>query len=361
MSNTRLRTLFLLTTFGLFCVSYGAGQTYTITDLGTLPPGSARVHDVNSQGQVVGASGYPHGADTHAFFWTQKSGMRDLGALAGGDYSIATAINDAGQVVGTSNAQDSMHAFVWTSQKGLSQLPALSGANSSSAYAINRAGEIAGSSGTQAVVWSGSTITDLGTLGGFWSEAHAINNSGQVVGVADTKTGPHAFLWTSGAAMQDLGTLPGDTDSRANRINDQGAVVGASEGAEGVQAFIWTSKSGMQALGSLQGGGYSEAFGINNSEVVVGQSGSSLGTRAFIWTSGGAMADLNDLVPDLPPGTILTGAFSINDKGQIVAFGVINPKLNIHRAANMDDHLHSGPTHVFLLTPLTSSAAVLRQ
>jgi hypothetical protein len=50
-------------------------------------------------------------------------------------------------------------------------------------------------------------------------------------------------------------------------------------------------------------------------------------------------------------GTILTGAFSINDAGQIVAFGVSNPSLNKNRQARMDDHLHSGATHVYLLTP----------
>jgi probable HAF family extracellular repeat protein len=157
--------------------------------------------------------------------------------------------------------------------------------------------------------------------------------------------------------MEDLGVLPGDSTSRANRVNDQGAVVGASEGPAGVRAFIWTSSAGMQPIDSLQGGHYTEAFGINNLGQVVGQSGSSLGTRAFLWTKTNSIVDLNDLVPGLPAGTILTGAFSINDKGEIVAFGVINPKLNKNHQANMDDHLHSGPTHVFLLTPLPISTA----
>jgi probable HAF family extracellular repeat protein len=326
-------------------------QSYTITDLGTLRNGSARVHDLNSLGQAVGASGYPHGANTHAFFWDSKGGIRDLGALPGGDYSAAFSINDSGQVVGTSNTDNHINAFLWSQQKGLQALATLPGTNSSGAYSINSTGQIAGVSGTHAVVWNGNSIKDLGTLGGSWSEAHDINSSGQVVGVSDTSAGPHAFFSADGTSLQDLGTLPGDTSSRANHINDHGLVVGASEGMQGVQAFVWSSDTGMTSIGALQGGHYTEAFGVNSLGQVVGQSGSSLGTRAFLWTKGGSIVDLNDLVPALPPGMILTGAFAINDKGQIVAFGVINPKLNKNHPANMDDHLHSGPTHVFLLQP----------
>jgi probable HAF family extracellular repeat protein len=50
--------------------------------------------------------------------------MRDLGALAGGKTSSATAINDRGQVLGQSDtkfrdARDGVvsHAFVWQSGK----------------------------------------------------------------------------------------------------------------------------------------------------------------------------------------------------------------------------------------------------
>jgi probable HAF family extracellular repeat protein len=323
-------------------------QTYTVIDLGTLRAGSARIHGINESGQAVGASGHPHGADTHAFFWQKQGGIRDLGTLPGGDYSSAFAINDSGIVVGTSNTSTSMHAFSWTTTQGLSDLGTLPGANASSALAINNPGQIAGSSGGHAALWSGGSIQDLGTLGGATSEAHGINNLGVIVGVSDTSSGPHAFLWQNGA-MQDLGLLSGDMSSRADHINDSGTVVGASEGSGGVRAFVWTSAAGMQPLGS--DGVYSEAFDINNVGQVVGEFASSLGTRAFLWTSQAGLIDLNTKVTNLPGDVVLIGAFSINEKGQIVAFGLKNPNVSQHQKVTADSHVHAGPTRVFLLTP----------
>ena len=108
------------------------------------------------------------------------------------------------------------------------------------------------------------TITDLGVLkgdnesSGFW-----INNSGQVVGCSDTQTsqgypctgtvaGQHAFLWSKGSGLKDLGTVQGGNVSGAIGINDLGTVVGYSnihgQPATNFVAFQWTPNGGMVNL-----------------------------------------------------------------------------------------------------------------
>jgi probable HAF family extracellular repeat protein len=139
----------------------------------------------------------------------------------------ATDINDSGEIIGTATSSaGGSYAFQYSAGT-LTNLTAATGGGMQSATAINAAGQIAGNNATHAVLYSGGTLSDLGTLGGTTSYARGISPSGQVVGTAATSgnASNQAFLY-SGGSMQAVGTFSGTEQSTAVGINSSGLVVG---------------------------------------------------------------------------------------------------------------------------------------
>jgi probable HAF family extracellular repeat protein len=121
---------------------------YKVEDLGTLGGSSTYASAINDAGQVVGYS-YPANGAPHAFLYDESATpkMTDLGTL-GGTSSYAYDINNSGQVVGWShNNSDANRAFIYDNTKGMRDLntliPADSGWPITSATAINSDGMIA--------------------------------------------------------------------------------------------------------------------------------------------------------------------------------------------------------------------------
>ena len=171
----------------------------------------------------------------------------------------------------------------------------------SAAKRISPSGVVVGYSYTaagpkHAFLWRNGTMTDLGTLGGSYSEPYGVNALGQVVGVAQTPDKyPHAFLWDDGV-MTDLGTLGGSL-SYALAVNERGQVVGYSDYnplSNNTHAFLWQDGA-MTDLGPFGHCCFAGASAINNRGQAVGSGPvGSGGTHAFLWQDG-AMIDLGTL------------------------------------------------------------------
>src|SRR5437879_6615602 len=84
----------------LLIAAPAAAQKSSITDLGDLGGGASIATSVNDRGQVAGASLLDSKTE-RGFIW-QDDVMTEIGTL-GGTHSVAYAINNRGQVVGGAN------------------------------------------------------------------------------------------------------------------------------------------------------------------------------------------------------------------------------------------------------------------
>jgi probable HAF family extracellular repeat protein len=332
--------------------------SYVAVPLGTLGGGASSPSSINESGQVAGSSYLPNRDPTipayipgnslwRAFVHTNGV-MRDLG-MPEGTLSSATGINAKGQmsafVVGTG-------AFMISDGVAV-RIGPQDAADNTRALGINDAGQVTGyfasaqGVAVHAFVYAGGVFTDIHSLGNHTSGA-AINARGDVTGMASF--GPnvnavdhqHAFLYSNGT-MVVLGEY-GVGMSYGSAINDRGDVAGDLwlPGREGIQAFLY-AEGAMRDLGTL-GGEDSAAFGINNLGQVVGASTIADGSyRAFLH-DGTKMVDINTLVVSGLDGAVLTQAFDINDKGQIVVTASLG--IGIAQAFRLDPLPANGGTKV---------------
>lgn len=181
--------------------------------------------------------------------------MKLLGALPGGRYSTAWAVNAADEVVGTCHLpEETVHACLWSRGK----------------------------------------LLDLGALSGTYSEGYAINDLGEVAGIYQTPAGEtRVFRWTRSRGMVDVGpTYPNVVDgitSLSTEINLLGQIVGGVQPpGSAIRAAVRQPFTG--AWQELMPGSSSSSFalGANTLGVIAGRvhpPGDKEGpSHAAIWT-----------------------------------------------------------------------------
>ncbi|MEK7153774.1 MAG: hypothetical protein AAB834_07520, partial [Patescibacteria group bacterium] len=290
-------------------------QTPEIHEITSLGGTESEAFDVNESYMIVGESQVPNG-DTHAFLFTFRDGIVDIGTLESGNYSSANAITNSGKVVGVANITPNGNvnrAFVWEKGKGIRGLPPLNGAKDSVANDINESGVIVGSSGGVATVWEHGKVRSLGTLGGEISYANGINKRGWIVGTSTTKDGYwHAFKYRDGR-IYDLGTLAGH-NSYGDDVNDEGQVIGNSDTTDGsVHACVWQHNKLSDADFGV-GGSTGNAISANG----LGTGGATFQgghLHAALWDWNGKLVDLGTL-----PGADFSYGHAVNDGKIIVGY-----------------------------------------
>lgn len=241
-------------------------------------------------------------------------------------------INNLGQVVGTTTTTPpAAQATVWTNGVP-ALLPLLPGTTSGIGRAINDVGQVGGTSFTPKdfcnggiciigfatnfpTIWTNGVPTSLSAVGSQDQQLRALNNLGQAVGLGLDGT---ATLWSNGATLT-LASPGGPGTSVANDINDLGQIAGTATIGGSTHAVVWNAGGAITAdLGNPNG--VIVAWAINNLGQVVGTSGSGGNLYAFVW-NGGAIVNLNTLLDSSGAGWTLHEALDIDNLGQIVGTG----------------------------------------
>jgi probable HAF family extracellular repeat protein len=300
---------------------------YEVIDLGTLGGSDAIALALNDYGQVVGSSLTATG-ERHAFLW-ENGVMRDLAPDLHG--SEASGITNSG-VVGIKTIPDpgtiDHRTFVWRDGVREPVGPAWG------IVAVGEDGEVVewyfDDEHVRSFIWRDGAAQYLGGLSmPDVSSAHAMNAHGQIVGsaMAEEHEGdeiPHAFIWENGA-IHDLGLLgdhacdpPPDTKrcgyASAYGINSQGAVVGvSSDTSRAAHAVLW-------ADGTIHDLGQGRAIAINDAGDIIGYSGKTQPGVGTLSDQGGAATFWRAGVPTLlgSLGGGRTTIAGLNNVGMVV-------------------------------------------
>jgi uncharacterized membrane protein len=323
--------------------------TAQVYDIYELPAASGHVESsgvaLNNSGKIAGVSTDSSGKRVPVLWTWSGTSVSSATTLSTFESSTATPwdINDQGVLVGqAAKATGETVACSWSATGVLTELAV--NQPFSAAQSINNRGDISGyymQDGATPVgfVIRGGVLELLDTLQS--TKGGAVNDVGTAVANILSLAENRPFTKVGHFSVQ-LPQAPGGSMAEAVRVNNRNQVIGSVVlSDEREQAALW-ERGQLTILGDL-GGGFSQALGINHFNQIVGIShipspasvtvptdGSNAITfanepeRAFFCSSpGNPLVDLNTLIPSTSRW-ILLAATAINDRGQIVGYGLID-------------------------------------
>ncbi len=293
-------------------------KSYSATEITFPGSESSMASGINNNGDVVG--GYFSGSIMYAFAHVD-------GKYHSIDGTKATSINDDQVVVGFKDAVRGFHQpFRWTLENGcdrdfMSRAPSSLGR----AMHINNKGQIAVQGRDRGPIGlrcnpNGTVDAMGGTIDGYFIKFPAlpavISEKGAIIGAMQTGDNvEHQVIWFEGKYK----TIPevAQRDGFLIDINSNHDVVGEMTNDKSqTVAFFWNQKE-VELLGTF-GGRKSGALAVSDLGVVVGYAANqNEQDHGFVWIDGD-MQDLNLLV-ELEDGWVIEEANDVNNKGQISA------------------------------------------
>jgi len=243
----------------------------------------------------------------------------------GEDGAEATAVNDAGVVVGYFYTSTGIQkGCIWWPDGTVTEIPHALGASSCAPYDVNVAGVVVGASGSLPFIWDQETLAMIPLPPPGFGIATSVSESGYVsgtIGVSSQPTG-RGFRWKD-RSLDVLLPLAGHISSTARAVSNAGFVVGASTVYQPGLGYrhtptIWHDNDPV-ALPLPRGYTSGGCYEINDAGLIVGfaQPGwsSAGGTVHVAWINGVPYV-LNDL---LAPGSLSIGSVvDLNNFGQIL-------------------------------------------
>lgn len=227
----------------------------TFHRLPPFPGGDAlrvTARSINSFGVITGMVREPNLAPTmHGVLWRNDTFLMDMGPMSGYASVNPQDINDLGAVVGIANDPTTFAntGFVYNNAT-YAKLPPLSAGAATAATAINNAGTVVGTSnGGFPVRWVSGAVQSLPVPNGVIQPSPVdVNDGGDIIGWGTSLTTGALYasaFWRNGTGYL-LPPWPGGTQTMVRAINNNAEIVGEGNLVAGgpMHALMWKVTSG---------------------------------------------------------------------------------------------------------------------